>query len=283
MNRRPRFARWAAAVAAVAAVWLPGGPGAAAPPAAAADCTAPPALAAIDGGFARTARRIEAGEAVTIIALGSSSTQGVGASSPAASYPSRLERELKARFPTVAIRVVNLGRGGQDVGEELARLGREAIRENPDLVIWQLGTNAVLRHDDLAADGRLIDRGVAAMREDGIDVVLMDLQYAPRVLARRGWGEMERLIAAAARRSGVGFFRRFDIMHEWDRTQQLAPAALIGADGLHMTDASYRCLASLLAGSLAEHWTAPDKLARSSHRSPATVAGGTPPAAGATR
>ena len=88
-------------------------------------------------------------EKLTIVAIGSSSTQGVGASSPAASYPSRLEAELRKRFPQVDIRVINRGKGGEDAPEELARLERDVIAEHPDLVIWQLGTNAVLRRDDL--------------------------------------------------------------------------------------------------------------------------------------
>jgi acyl-CoA thioesterase I len=238
-----------------------------------ASCATPPALLAIDPGLDRTASRIEAGRPLTIVAMGSSSTKGAGASAPAMSYPSRLEQELKDRFPRIEIKVINHGVGGQDVGEELARLDRDVIAEHPDLVIWQLGTNAVLRRDDLSADEPLIRRGVAMMKEDGIDVVLMDLQYAPRVLERQAWAEMERLIAEIARRAHVGLFRRFDIMQEWNRTHQLAPAAMIGADGLHMTDASYGCLASQLAEALAWNWWSHAKLAKSSHRSPDTVAG----------
>ena len=77
------------------------------------------------------------------------------------------------------------------------------------------------------------------MKENGIDVVLMDLQYAPRVLARPAFAELERLISEVARRTQVGLFRRFEIMQEWDRTQQLALASSVGPDGLHMTDAGY--------------------------------------------
>jgi lysophospholipase L1-like esterase len=147
------------------------------------------------------------------------------------------------------------------------------IAEHPDLVVWQLGTNAVLRRDDLSADEQLISRGVTLMKESGIDVVLMDLQYAPRVLARPASAEMERLIAEVARRTQVGLFRRFEIMKEWDRTQQLAPASSVGPDGLHMTDAGYACLAKQLAEALAADWRSPDKLAKSPQRSPDTIAG----------
>jgi lysophospholipase L1-like esterase len=236
-------------------------------------CATPPVLSAIDTTLDRTASRIEARRRVTIVAMGSSSTQGVGASSPATSYPSRLEQELADRFPGVDIRVINHGVGGQDVGEELIRLDRDVIAEHPDLVIWQVGTNAVLRRDDVSADEQLIARGVAVMKEHGIDVVLMDLQYAPRVLERRASAEMERLIAEIALHTHVGLFHRFEIMKEWDRTRQLAPAAMIGPDGLHMTDASYGCLANQLAEALAWNWRSHAKLAKSPNRSPDAIAG----------
>ena len=247
-------------------------------------CAAPPTLSAIEAALDRTSSRILSRQPLTIVAIGSSSTLGVGASSPALSYPSRLEQELRQQFPGVEIRVVNHGVGGQDVPEELTRLGRDVIAEHPDLVIWQLGTNAVLRRDDLSADEQLIGRGVALMKEDGIDVVLMDLQYAPRVLARPASAEMERMITDLAKRTRVGLFRRFEIMQEWDRTQQLAPASSVGADGLHMTDAGYACLANQLAEALGLNWRSRDKLAKSPQRSPDTVAGvgrptGVPPAA----
>jgi acyl-CoA thioesterase-1 len=231
-------------------------------------CATSPALSAIDASLDRTASRIQAGKPLTLVAMGSSSTQGVGASAPSMSYPSRLEQELADRFPSINIRVINHGMGGQDVPEELIRLDRDVLAEHPDLVVWQVGTNAVLRRDDLSADELLIQHGVALMKEHGIDVVLMDLQYAPRVLARPAAAEMERLIAEIARGAHVGLFRRFEIMEEWDHTHQLAPAAMIGVDGLHMTDASYACLANQLAEALAWNWWSHMKLAKSRRRAP---------------
>jgi acyl-CoA thioesterase I len=231
-------------------------------------CAVSPALSGIGAALDRSALRIDQGRPLTIVAMGSSSTLGVGASAPSMSYPSRLEGELRDRFPDVEIRVLNRGVGGQDVGEELNRLDRDVIAEHPDLVIWQVGTNAVLRRDDLTADEQLIRRGVSLMKEDGIDVVLMDLQYARRVLARSAWGQMERMIGEIAHSNDVGLFRRFEIMQEWDHTQQLAPSAMIGPDGLHMTDASYGCLASQLAEALAWNWWSHGKIAKSLHQNP---------------
>ena len=227
------------------------------PESAAANCAAPPALMVIGPAEVRVTARIGNRQPLTIVAVGSSSTQGAGASAPGLSYPSRLEAALRDRFPGIDIRVINRGRGGEDVTEELARLDRDVIAEHPELVIWQVGTNALLHRDDLAADRALIERGVAQLKGSGSDVVLMDMQYAPRVLARPAYAEMEQLIAAAAERAGIGLFRRFEIMRYWETAQQQADAPkMIGPDGLHMTDRSYACLASRLAEGLARNWQA---------------------------
>ena len=267
--------------AGIASVLASSGAALAEPPATASmpSCGVPLVLSEIGVSLDRSAGRIDQGSPLTIIAMGSSSTQGVGASTPSMSYPSRLERELRDRFPAIEIRVLNRGIGGQDVGEELNRLDRDVVAEHPDLVIWQVGTNAVLRRDDLTADEQLIRRGVSSMKERGIDVVLMDLQYARRVLARPAWGEMERIIGDVAHSNRVGLFHRFEIMQEWDRTQQLAPAAMVGPDGLHMTDASYGCLASELAEALAWNWWSRGKIANSSHQNPQAMSKLSQPAA----
>lgn len=267
------------AVAVAAAIFLPGmtlcraqsiGP--------AATCVTPTALTALGAPLDRTAALLAEDETPKILAMGSSSTVGVGASSAAMNYPSVLERKLRAAFPSLAIKVINGGRSGQDVDEELGRLNRAIIDQRPDLVIWQVGTNALLRREDPAKEEQLIARGVEMMKLHGIDVVLMDMQYAPRVLARQAWRDVERLIAASAQSERVGYFRRFDIMRAWDQNQQIGPAALIGPDGLHMTDTSYSCLGGRLAQSLVEQWQTQSRLVRSTNCSPAKLAGGQPPA-----
>src|SRR6059058_5019477 len=167
-------------------------------------CAAPPTLSSIEAALDRTSSRILSRQSLTIVAIGSSSTLGVGASSPDLSYPTRLGQELRQQFPGLEIRVINHGVGGQDVPEELTRLDRDVIAEHPDLVIWQVGTNAVLRRDDPTVDRELIEHGIAQLKGSGSDVVLMDMQYAPRVIARPAYTVMEQLIATVAERARVG-------------------------------------------------------------------------------
>jgi acyl-CoA thioesterase-1 len=262
------FAFWCGAVLAVALIF-PGAALAATPH----WCNAPPGWTAILSPLERTAARINAGDPLNIVAIGSSSTVGVGATSPEQTYPRLLQVALSAHFPGLDIHVVNRGINGQDVPEEVARLSVDVVALHPDLVIWQVGTNAVLRRDDLSADGEALRAGVAMLKDAGIDVVLMDLQYAPRVLDRSAFSVMEDLIADVANETHVGLFQRFVLMRYWQRTHPADAPAMIGADGLHMTDVGYSCLADDLAAALEANWLSGEKLTRRAHGATDATAG----------
>jgi lysophospholipase L1-like esterase len=243
----------AAALPAVGA----GAVGAAAAPGSAASCAAPSALAGIGASLRRAAAHVKPGATLTIVAFGSSSTSGFGASAPRFSYPSRLEADLRRLLPETRVRVVNRGKGGEEVSQMLKRLDRDVLALHPDLVIWQLGTNTVLHRHDPAAEEPLIARGLARLKEQGIDVVLMDMQYAPRVIAQPASRPMEQIIAAAAKRAHVGLFRRFQIMRAWLEQRPADPPQMVGRDGVHMNDRGYGCIAADLAEALAAAWRSP--------------------------
>lgn len=200
--------------------------------------------------FARTAARLEQGKPVTIVAIGSSSTFGVGASSSAASYPARLEALLKERFPNVTLKVFNRGVNGEDAPEMLTRFDKDVIAANPDLVLWQVGTNAVLHNPIVTGQASLIRLGIERLKSSGADVVLIDPQYAPAVIAKPQAQRMVDLIRAEASEEGAGVLRRFALMRSWYEARHMAFGAFVAPDGLHMNDWGYDCIARQLAGAI---------------------------------
>jgi lysophospholipase L1-like esterase len=125
-------------------------------------CSTPSDLHHLNQPLRRLPQRIAAACPITIVAIDSSSTAGAGASSPAASYPSRLEVELKARFPHLDIQVLNRGVNGEEMPDMLARFEKAVLAENPDLVLWQVGTNSVLRDHSLANAEAFIHSGTGS-------------------------------------------------------------------------------------------------------------------------
>jgi acyl-CoA thioesterase-1 len=206
----------------------------------------------LDQPLRRTAERLKAGQPLTIVAVGSSSTSGAGASSSAASYPSRLEAELKQRFPAATIRVLNRGVGGEEVPDMVARFDRTVLNEKPDLILWQVGTNSVLRGHSVISTFAHIAEGLQRLKASGADVVLMDPQFAPKTLAKADIDDMVELVAAAAKAENVGLFHRFSVMRYWNKTRKIPFETFLSSDGLHLNDWSYGCVAKLLGAAIAE-------------------------------
>lgn len=199
------------------------------------------------GSLPHVASKLVAGDPVVIVAFGSSSTQGHGSSSPAFNYPNRLASQLRRQYPTADISVINRGKGGEDAPEMLARLKSSVLDLKPDLVIWQVGTNAILRDLDPADTAKMVEEGVSAIQAAGADLVLVDPQYAPRVNERaENAGRMMKLLNRVAEIRHVGLFPRFEVMRDWHERQSVPIDNFITPDGLHMNDWGYACFAQLL-------------------------------------
>ncbi len=220
-------------------------------------CGWPTELARFNHALRHTARRLANGEPLTIVAIGSSSTGGAGASSPAASYPSRLAVELTQRFPGHDITVLNRGVNGEETEQTLARFETDVIAAHPALVLWQVGTNSVLRDHPLKSHSVLLREGIARLKEAGADVVLMDMQYTPSVLAKSETPGMEDQIAFTAKEENVDLFGRFALMRYWHEVQHVPFDVFASPDQLHMNDWGYACVAKLLATAIAEAATRP--------------------------
>ncbi|RAI45188.1 SGNH/GDSL hydrolase family protein [Rhodoplanes roseus] len=205
----------------------------------------------------RTADKIARRQPLTIVALGSSSTAGAGASSADASYPNRMAARLQQTLPGQPIRVLNRGVNGEDVQEMLARFEATVMAEKPDLVLWQTGTNALLRGLSLDEVRGLVTEGVTRLRAAGVDVVLIDPQYAPSVLAKPQAAEMVALLATMARAGHADLFPRFAVMKRWHETENIPVDVFVGPDGLHMNDWSYACFGRLMADAISEAATRP--------------------------
>ena len=210
-------------------------------------CLPPKGGAQSLGSLPHVASKLAAGQPVVIVAFGSSSTVGFGTSSPEFTYPNRLAAQLHRQYPAADITVVTRGKGGDDAPEMMKRLQADVIDLHPDLVIWQVGTNAVLRNLDPAETAKLVEEGVARIQASGADVVLVDPQYSPRITERgESASRVVTLLGRIAALRHVGIFPRFEVMRDWHEKQAIPIDSFVIADGLHMNDWGYACFAQLL-------------------------------------
>jgi len=185
-----------------------------------------------------------------IIAFGSSSTEGVGASSPAASYPSRLEAELRADLPSgQPVTVLNRGVGGEDA-DDMARRLPQVIAEHPDLIIWQTGSNDPLRAVPLDRFVQETIAGVQQIRAAHIDVMLMGPQLCRALDDKPATVRYRNALRAIGEGMDVPVIRRHDLMRRWLADRLVTPAQMFAPDGLHMADGGYAALAHAVAADI---------------------------------
>jgi hypothetical protein len=193
-------------------------------------CPIGPEQARFDFPLPHTARLLATGKPIKIVALGSSSTYGAGASSSAAAYPNRLAEEIVRQFPGHEFTVLNRGVNGEEITDMLVRLDQAVIAEHPDLVLWQVGTNSVLRDRALPPHTGELHEGLLRLKATGADVVLIDPQYAPRVIAKPNCTGRADLGHGQSRH--VGVFHWLRLMRHWYRSRSpLRPSSADGPGG----------------------------------------------------
>jgi hypothetical protein len=63
--------------------------------------------------------------------------------------------------------VLNRGVNGEETPQMIARFDGAVIAARPDLVLWQVGTNSVMRDHSLHTHAALLRRGIAQLATAG--------------------------------------------------------------------------------------------------------------------
>jgi len=182
---------------------------------------------------------------VRILAIGSSSTVGVGASSPSATFIARLETSLEGSVQGMDFDVVGRGLSGEEAQGAADRMRREVEETKPDLVVWQLGTNDAIRKVSVDRFKSCIKTTLAWLADNKIDVVLVDPQYGDALTKDEHYEKVVTAVAEVAREMGVLLVDRFDAMRELQRER--GDRFYLAADNLHLNDTGHRCMAEQLA------------------------------------
>jgi acyl-CoA thioesterase-1 len=205
-------------------------------------------------------RALRDNRTIQVLAIGSSSTAGVGASSPLASYPTRLEGELEKLFPGIDVEVVNRGLSGEVAAGAADRMKNAITEVEPDLVIWQVGTNDALARVDIEAFARLVDETIKWIVLHKIDIVLVDPQYTTDLSRNDHYGRVVKAIQDVAQQNGVPLVQRYEAMR-YLSTQRVG-GLYLARDQFHLNDLGYRCMAEHVARAITMAMLQPEQAAK---------------------
>jgi acyl-CoA thioesterase I len=185
------------------------------------------------------------------VALGDSTVEGVGATSPAATYPARLFTRLRAIYPRAG--VINLGVGGATSGDVVNNQLERAVLMRPKLVTLSVGPNDITDHvpvEEYEANVGTIFRRFADVIGTVVVVNLLpDLSVTPRFRGRENEREVARLTvefnAALTRQAQLYAVEVVDL-YKPSQVEVPRRPELLAADGYHPSDLGYARWAELL-------------------------------------
>jgi len=225
-----------------------GGPAALAqvtPPPLSPQCEAPNVDIATPAPLPRLASRLGEGGTIRILAIGSSSTWGIGASSRRKAYPAILRGILEAALKGSKAEIINRGVSGEIAKTTAERLRTAVALDKPDVVLWQVGTNDALARVDPDEFEETVRTTISWLKASDIDPVLVGLQYAPKFARDDSYFAIREALKKVAATENVLYVRRYDAMQFIAR--HTSDSDLMSGDDLHLNDLGYECMAEHVA------------------------------------
>ncbi len=215
------------------------------PPPLSPSCDVPASDIALPVPLPNVAEILKKNNTVKILAIGSSSTLGVGASSGVQSYPAQLTSILEAALKGVDVDILNRGVAGEVAESTAERIRSEVALSKPDLVLWQLGTNDALARVPLDEIEQTVRSTVDWLKENKIDVVLVGMQYTSRFAKDENYFAVRDLLQKIASDQNILYVRRYDAMQFIAKTR--ANLNMMSRDNFHLNDLGYHCMAEHVA------------------------------------
>lgn len=207
-------------------------------------CDAPASDIATPTPLPHLSEALEKKQPVRVLAIGSSSTVGVGSTSPNRNYPNQLLALLKSSYDHVDLTMINKGVSGEVAAATAERIKTQVALEKPTLVLWQVGTNDALSRVPVEAFAETVRSTLRWLRHHEIDVVLVGLQYTPNVVKDDHYHAIRDALRKIADEEKVLHVRRFAAMEFLSRVKG---SQLLTGDNLHHNDLGYRCMAEHIA------------------------------------
>jgi len=206
-------------------------------------CEVPAYLLASESTLKKVAEAVKTEGRLDVMVIGSRSATVVAADGNG--FPGRMEAALRDKLPTVKVSVnlqLQIKKTAADVSGNLAQI---LDGKQPTLVVWQTGTVDAMRAVDPDDFRTAVDEGVTGLRKRGADVVLMNLQYGPRMETMITTAPYLDVMRVVAQQHEVPLFDRFAIMHHWNETGRFD--LFNNSRGVELAKRVHDCLGRALA------------------------------------
>jgi lysophospholipase L1-like esterase len=184
---------------------------------------------------------------IKILAIGAAAT--AGRRGHQGGYTEQIEQILESAVKGIDVVIVNRGVSGELAADAAKRIMNEIALNEPDLVLWQVGTNDALAYvpvDDLR---NTVVETIAWLKAHNVDVVLAGLQFVKRMERDDHYRAVRELIRKVAAEQNVVVVRRPEALRLI--SQASASGGGLFPQEFEQTEIGYACLAEYVARAIA--------------------------------
>lgn len=161
-------------------------------------------------------------------------------------YTDLIEAMLERALKGTDVTIINRGVSGELAADAASRMKNEVALEEPDLVLWQVGTNDAL--DQVPSDefAVAIKHQIDWLKRHNVDVVLVGLQFAKQMQRDAHYIDIRETLRRVAAQENVLVIRFFEAMQIFNRVEAHG-GPIVEPDEIEQTEAGYNCLAQYVA------------------------------------
>jgi acyl-CoA thioesterase-1 len=180
---------------------------------------------------------------IKMLAIGASSAAVLGKGRNG--YPPLLERILERAIKGLDVEIVNRGFSGELAEAASERLKIEVALNEPDIVLWQVGTNDALAHVPVESFEQTVSGTVQWLKEHNVDLILVGLHYNKHLAKDPHYQAIRESLRRISTEQNVLRIGRYEAMEVLARTK--TGNGRPEPDDFGQTEAGYNCMAQYIA------------------------------------
>lgn len=162
-------------------------------------------------------------------------------------YQDIIEGVLEKAAPGIDVSVIDRGVSGELARDAVKRMKAEVALAEPDLVLWQVGSNDALARIPVNDFTRSLTNGVRWLKGHNIDVVLVGLHYVRQLRKDKHYQAIRSAVARVADNEKVLLIGRYEAMEMIEHMRQGGKLP----DEFAQTEEGYSCMAEYVARAIA--------------------------------
>jgi acyl-CoA thioesterase I len=207
------------------------------------DCQVGNAAIGIESPLPNVAAALQQRRRVRILAIGASSA--TRRTARRGGHTEETKQILEDAIKGLDVVMINRGVSGELSAQAAARIQNEVALNEPDLVLWQVGTNDAMAYVPLDDFENTVTETLRWLRAHKVDVVLVGLQYVDRMEQDANYRAVRQLLRSIADRENVMIVRRYEAQRLLNQAKASGGGLL--PDEFQQSEEGYICLAQYLA------------------------------------